>query len=83
MRNRIVPTSRRGHLDLREDSAVEAPASSVNRVEQRRGARHETDGGVRIAGGRVGEAVGLDTDQFSTSKSSTLPPPYSSHFGEI
>lgn len=51
-------------------------------IERRRDSRHETDGGVRLAGGRAGEAIADDIDQNSVSDGSTLPPPYSSHFGE-
>ena len=65
----------------KEDSAVEVPVSSGHRVEQRRGPRHEADGGVGIAGGRVGEVIAADSDQFSTSEGSTLPLAYWPHFG--
>ena len=42
--------------------------------------RHETDGGVRLAGGRPGseDGVVLDIEEpRSLSSASTLPPPYS------
>ena len=50
-----------------------------------RGARHEMDGGVRLAGGTTEEvATPGDFGRHSMSESdgSTLPPPYSSHFRE-
>ncbi|KAM5546283.1 hypothetical protein V8D89_000409 [Ganoderma adspersum] len=50
-------------------------------VERRRSQRYEVDGGVRLAGGRVGEVLVDDLVQGSTADGSTLPPPYSSHFG--
>ncbi|TBU57566.1 hypothetical protein BD310DRAFT_539523 [Dichomitus squalens] len=39
--------------------------------------RHETDGGVRLAGGRAGDALDDDPDGRRDSVESTLPPPYS------
>ena len=43
--------------------------------------RHETDGGVRLAGGRPGShnssAQIIADSQSTLSQSSTLPPPYS------
>ena len=79
--NGIIPTSGGGYVYRKEDSAVEVPVSSGYRVEQRRGPRHEADRGVRIAGGRVGEVIAADSDQFSTSEGSTLPLAYWPHFG--
>ncbi|TBU47697.1 hypothetical protein BD309DRAFT_434026 [Dichomitus squalens] len=38
--------------------------------------RHDTDGAVRLAGGRVGDDLGQDIDTRSDSVGSTLPPPY-------
>ena len=55
--------------------------SLVHAVERRRSPRYEVDGGVRLAGGRVGEVLADDLDQDSTVGGSTFPPPYSSHFG--
>ncbi len=57
----------------------EEMASSDPDAEYRRIRRHETDGGVRLAGGRAQEAA---FDQYSMSDGSTLPPPYSSDFGD-
>ena len=65
------------------DAANEEYAASGYGIEHRRAPRHETDGGVRLAGGRVGEDLVDDFDQRSTSDGSTLPPPYSSHFGDM
>ena len=78
---RIVPTS---PVYRAEDSLVEAAVPSSHGVEQSRAPRYETDGGVRVAGGRVGEAAApVDSDRYTLrSEGSTLPPPYSSHFGE-
>ena len=77
---RIVPTSPVRRL---EDSPVEASVPSGRGVEQRRAPRYETDGGVRVAGGRAGEVVAVEDDRYTLrSEGSTLPPPYSSHFGE-
>ncbi|EJF58272.1 hypothetical protein DICSQDRAFT_149192 [Dichomitus squalens LYAD-421 SS1] len=39
--------------------------------------RHETDGGVRLAGGRAGDVLDNDPDGRRDSVGSTLPPPYS------
>ena len=59
---------------------VSAP-SPIHVIDRRRSARYEVDGGVRLAGGRVGEVVMDDLDRESTVGGSTFPPPYSSHFG--
>ena len=70
------------HSDIHVAETLEEPVASSRRVEHRRNPRHETDGGVRLAGGRLGEvdADELDQDGMSESEGSTLPPPYSSHF---
>ena len=44
--------------------------------------RQETDGGVRLAGGRLGEAPIDDQHDASDSEGSTLPPAYSSDYGD-
>ena len=44
--------------------------------------RYDTDGGVSLAGGRPREVRVDNADQRSTSDESTLPPPYSSDFGD-
>lgn len=62
--------------------ATEEYASSKDGIEHRQVPLHEADGGVRLAGGRVGEDLAGDFDQRSASDGSTLPPPYSSHFGD-
>ena len=79
---RVVPTSP-VHMHRLEDSLVEAAIPSSYGVEQSSVPRYEADGGVRMVGGRVGEVVAVNSDQLSTSEGSTLPPPYSSHFGAI
>ena len=73
----MVSMSGRSHLDWQEDCIIEAP------VGQRSGRQYETDGGVRIAGGpvRMGDMVVVaDSNRFSTSEGSTLPPPYASQY---
>lgn len=69
----------------RADTTIEDSISSGQAIQNRRVRHHETDGGVRLAGGRVEEPLqdSDDFDQLSTSDGSTLPPPYSSDFGEI
>lgn len=57
-----------GHIGFREQNTVP---------------RHETDGGVRLAGGRPGGVAADDLDHHTVSENgSTLPPPYSSDFGD-
>ena len=73
----MVSMSGGSHLDRQEYCIVEAP------VVQRSGRRYEMDGGVRIAGGpvRMGDTVAVaDSNRFSTSEGSTLPPPYASQY---
>ena len=78
---RVVPTSPVHRLE--DSPVVEASVPSGHGVEQRRLRRYETDGGVRMAGGRAGEVVAVEDDRYTLrSEGSTLPPPYSSHFGE-
>ena len=55
---------------------------SCPHAERPRSYRYETNGGVRLAGGRPGEVVSNIIEGYSNSDESTLPPPYSSHFGE-
>ncbi|KAM5545088.1 hypothetical protein V8D89_001199 [Ganoderma adspersum] len=55
--------------------------SPIYVVERLRSRRYEVDGGVRLAGGRVGEVLADDLDRDSTAGGSTFPPPYSSYFG--
>lgn len=46
---------------------------------------YDTDGGVRLAGGRPGEVSVEGPGQRNAARisdGSTLPPPYSSHFGD-
>lgn len=70
-----------GIQQMEMDTAVaEEGVSSERGVENNRGLRYETDGGVRLAGGRVGEVATEECD--SMSEGSTLPPPYSSDFGD-
>ena len=63
------------------DAAAAGPVPSAGHIpEHRRTPWHATDGGVRLVGGRAGEAVLDDFDDDGVSEGSTLPPPYSSHF---
>ncbi|PIL28572.1 hypothetical protein GSI_08613 [Ganoderma sinense ZZ0214-1] len=84
-RYRVVTTSSgrdgNGSEQLRTRAApiVEEPISAP----PGRDLRHEMDGGRRLAGGRPGEPVTDDLDHDAMSEGSTLPPPYSSHFGEM
>ncbi|KAM5546325.1 hypothetical protein V8D89_000451, partial [Ganoderma adspersum] len=88
-RNRAITTSGGRGVDehpLAETHAaatVEDTVSSGRGIGRHRDPRHEMDGGVRLAGGRLGEVAVDDLDQDGMSESSTLPPPYSSHFGEM
>ena len=78
---RGIPTSPAHRL---EDSPVEAITSSSHGVEQRTVSRYETDGGVTVAGGRVGEVVTVEYRRYTLmSEDSTLPPPYSSQCGMV
>ncbi len=66
-----------------ENATVEMSIFSGHGVESRRVTviRHETDGGVRLAGGRAGEVVEDSFDRYSAVVS-ILPPPYSPQFEE-
>ena len=84
LRGTVSEISTNGNANNDENAAAEAPTSLDDGMEYRRGLRHETDGGVRLAGGRVGEpeVAANNIDQHSAWDGSTLPLPYSSHFGE-
>lgn len=75
-----------GRANNQMDIASENPVSTRDKSRRIRGARYDTDGGVRLAGGRLEEAMVDElADQRSNashSDGSTLPPPYSSHFGD-
>ena len=68
--------------------AVRRSTHSSYAIEGHRDIWRETDGGVRLAGGMVREVLGgsddfdREQDSISWSEGSTLPPPYSSQFGE-
>lgn len=62
------------------DVANFAEAPLNNEPEGARVRRYETDGGVRLAGGRHGEGNTNNSDQDSMSEESTLPPPYQSYY---
>ncbi|PIL28533.1 hypothetical protein GSI_08571 [Ganoderma sinense ZZ0214-1] len=80
-----APTMReeqRGMECTETDAMAEETVLCENYAEHRRERRRETDAGARLAGGRAGEiAILEDLDQYSVSEGSTLPPAYSSHFG--
>ena len=83
LRNRTAAPSSRERANEGENTEAEVPVFFVPVVEHERSSqRQEMDGEVRLAGGRVGEVAVNGLDQYSTSDLSTLPPPYSSHFGE-
>lgn len=66
--------------------SVNAPVESSGlRINPHCDLQHETDGGVRLAGGRPGEAMRPleDLDQRSTSDESTLPPSYCSQYAAM
>ena len=72
----------------RRPEAEEAPAEGVpisisQGIGGHRYRRQEMDGGMSLEGGRLGETLMDVFDRDSTvSEGSTLPPPYSSDFGE-
>ena len=82
----IVPTSDPEGTSGEHSVCAAKDTASLRYIEHGDGPRrHEgADGGVRIAGRESGEVVAVDADQYSTSEGSTftLPPPYSSYFGE-
>lgn len=82
----IVPTSDPEGTSGEHSICAAKDTASLRHIEHGGGPRrHEgADGGVRIAGRESGEVVAVDADQYSTSEGSTftLPPPYSSYFGE-
>lgn len=80
-----------GNNEVIESGAIPAVRGSTHSsyaIEGHRDIRRETDGGVRLAGGMVRDALGglddfdREQDSISWSEGSTLPPPYSSQFGE-
>ena len=80
--NRTIAPSSRARTDVLENPRAEDPVPpSVQVVERCESPRYEVDGGVRLAGGRVGEVPPDDLDELDTVNGSTLPPPYSSHYG--
>ena len=56
---------------------VSRSAHSGDEVPLQRDTRRETDGGVRLAGGRPESGV---PDDFDYAGADTLPPPYAAHF---
>lgn len=55
-----------------------------NVVDPRQSPRYDADGGVRLAGGRAAVMQNFDQQSIATvSDDSTLPPPYSSDFGDV
>ncbi len=75
---------RNGAEQMSVHAVMQEPVSSDPDADHRRGQRLETDGGVRLAGGgaRPREAATQYFNQHSVpSDGSTLPPSYSSDFG--
>ena len=83
LRSRAVFNPALGEVQNQVHIATGHPMSFNQGAGHRRGPRYETDGGVRLAGGRMGETIAEDFDQYSVSEGSTLPPPYSSASGEL
>ncbi|KAM5541314.1 hypothetical protein V8D89_004868 [Ganoderma adspersum] len=87
-RSRAVPSASATTGGINEQAAGALDVSippGHGPAENRRAPRYETDGGVRLAGGRAGEVAmdNCDRDEQNTSEGGyTLPPPYSSDFGE-
>ena len=69
---------------VNEQSAVgvELPSLGHHGGENRRVRCQATDGGVRLTGGRVREEVQVADDESDQLSMSTLPPPYSSDYGD-
>ena len=81
-----------GNNEVIESGAVPAVRGSTHSsdgIERRRNTRRETDEWVSLAGGRLRDVVAAsddfdrEQDSISGSEGSTLPPPYSSQFGEM
>ena len=83
LRSKTLETSGVDGADELGDTGtrLEAPIS-IQENQNNRSLRHENGGGLAFERGRPGEETVWDFDQHSTSDGSTLPPPYSSHFGE-
>ncbi|KAM5545285.1 hypothetical protein V8D89_001396 [Ganoderma adspersum] len=81
LENRIFSPSSTGSANAWDDWEF-GPYIFGPQVEHPRSYRYEADGGVRLAGGRPGEVVPDIIDGFRISDELTLPPLYSSHFGE-
>ena len=80
--NRTVAPSSRARTDVPENPGAEDPVPpSIQAAERCESLCYEVDGGVRLAGGRVGEVLADDLDGHDTVNGLTLPPPYSSHYG--
>ncbi|TBU43272.1 hypothetical protein BD309DRAFT_961081 [Dichomitus squalens] len=77
------PTQERTETTTTRERGVTATDMSEHwpEVARARVQWHATDGGVRLAGGRLDEEAVDDVDQESMCEGSILPPPYSSHFG--
>ena len=80
-----LPTSleRTGTFATHAEAAIEESLSPNDEARYRRLQLRETDGGIRLAGGWAGELTREDLDRGSMSDGgSTLPPSYSSYFGD-
>ena len=85
-RSESTPGRRNGSQEVDQQAATAERLMSLAQIgfrEQNRVPRYETDGGVRLAGGRPGGVPADDFDRHTLSENgSTLPPPYSSDFGD-
>ena len=71
-----------GTEEIEVKPATEGIVISHRDAEHGGGPRRETDGGVRLAGGRAGEVTAEEFDRNRMSEGSTLPPEYCSEFGD-
>ncbi len=78
LRDGVVTTPGEGRRRAHGFGDASAVAASSDRIEHRWDPLQETDGGVRLAGGRAGDGLDAgDIDQYSGALAgSTLPPPY-------
>lgn len=85
-RSESMPGGRNGSQEVDRQTATAERLISLGQIgfrEQNRVPRYETDGGMRLAGGRPGLVPADDFDRHTVSENgSTLPPPYSSDFGD-
>ena len=84
--NIAISTSRQRSMIEHTDTAVDSIPITSHQVEHRPAPRCAADGELMLAGGRMVEAVSEafdDNSVFALSEASTLPPSYSSLFGQM